>query len=409
MATKTPSGRRFTFTLHNWTQTDWKYLLTISKSNDDIEYLKVAQETGSEGESPHLQGCVVFGHSFKQRPSKVSKILMGPNKDITLPPPNNKHHYHVDIMRGTLLQASEYCGNIAKELDCPVYEYGDLPISKQGERSDFHTAQKTIVEKAQAGCKLIEISEILPRFWAQNEQWVRGIYSCYHKFRVDFFEKNEIFKWQKDLVTYLNDNPPNPRKILFIVDEEGNAGKSEIVRNIEFLFPDKKVFSVPPQDLVSMASLVPDDGVDIVILDCPRQRQYDIAYEFLENLKDGIVVQTKYQPLAKSFVSPHVVVLMNRIPKTGKTILSPDRYVIKEVCLSPEEKARLEQAQIATLPSYLVESMARTREILESCEDEKNAKRARIQDSEGHIYIDNGIFLDGRKKTLSKWKDCYGN
>jgi hypothetical protein len=68
------------------------------------------------------------------------------------------------------------------------------------------------------------------------------------------------------------------------------------------------VFSVPPQDLVSMASLVPDDGVDIMILDCPRQRQYNIAYEFLENLKDGIVVQTKYQPLAKSFVLPHVVV-----------------------------------------------------------------------------------------------------
>jgi hypothetical protein len=76
MATKTPSGRRFTFTLHNWTQTDWEYLLTLSKNNDDIEYLKVAQETGSEGESPHLQGCVIFGRSFKQRPPKVSKILI---------------------------------------------------------------------------------------------------------------------------------------------------------------------------------------------------------------------------------------------------------------------------------------------------------------------------------------------
>jgi hypothetical protein len=408
MATKTPSGRRFMFTLHNWTQTDWEYLQTLSESND-VEYLKVAQETGSEGESPHLQGCVVFCISFKQRPSKVSKILMGPNKDITLPPPNDKHHYHVDIMRGTLLQASEYCGNIAKEPGCPVFEYGNLPVTNQGDRSDFHTAQKTIIEKAQAGCKLLEISELLPRFWAQNEQWVRGIYSRYHKFRVNFFENNKIFKWQKDLVTYLNDNPPDPRKIIFIVDNEGNSGKSEIVRNVEFLFPDKKVFSVPPQDLTSMASLLPDDGVDIVILDCPRQRQYDIAYEFLENLKDGIVVQTKYQPLAKSFNPPHVVVLMNRIPKTGKTILSVDRYVIIEVCLSPEEKAGLQQTQVATLPSYLAQSMTRTLEILESCEDGKNVKRAHILDSEGHIYVDNGVFLDGRKKTLSKWKSCYGN
>jgi hypothetical protein len=53
--------------------------------------------------------------------------------------------------------------------------------------------------------------------------------------------------------------------------------------------------------------------------------------------------------------------------------------------------------------------MARTREILESCEDEKNVKRARIRDSEGHVYVDNGVFLDGRKDTLSKWRKHYGN
>jgi len=398
MATKTSSGRRFTFTLHNWTQTDWDYLATLTENNDDIEYLKVAQETGSEGETPHLQGCIVFVRSFKQRPSRVSKILMGPNKDVTLPPPNNKHHYHVDIMRGTLQQASDYCGNIAKELDCPVFEYGALPVANQGDRSDFHSAQKTIIENAQAGCKLLEISELLPRFWAQNEQWVRGLYSRYHKFRVNFFGENEMFKWQNDLVTYLNDHEPDPRKILFIVDDEGNAGKSEITRNIEFLFPVKTVFSVPPQDLVSMASLIPDDGVDIVILDCPRQRQYDLPYEFLENLKDGLVVQTKYQCTKKNFPAPHVVVLMNRIPKTGKTILSVDRYVIKEVCLTPDEKERLEEIQTAALPSYLAESMPRTREILESCEDEKSAKRARIQ-IDGHTYVDNGIFLDGRRNS----------
>lgn len=66
MATETPSGRRFTFTLHNWTQTDWECLPVLCASNDDIECLKVAQETGSEGESPHFQGCVVFVRSFVQ-------------------------------------------------------------------------------------------------------------------------------------------------------------------------------------------------------------------------------------------------------------------------------------------------------------------------------------------------------
>lgn len=405
MATKTPSGRKFTFTLHNWTPTDWEYLRTLSDSNNEIEYLKVAQETGSEGESPHLQGCIVFRTPFKQRPSKASKILMGPNKDVTLPPPNNKHHYHVDIMRGTLLQASGYCGNKAKESNCITHEYGELPVPHQGKRVDFDNAQKAIIEKAQAGSKLIEIAEDLPRFWAQNEQWVRGLYNRYRKFRNNFFEENAMYKWQHDLVNYLNNTPVDPRKILFIVDEEGNAGKSEIVRNLEFLFPGKTVFSIPPQDLVSMASLTPDDGVDIVILDCPRQRQYNIPYEYLENLKDGIVVQTKYQPIMKSFTPPHVVVLMNRLPKTGKSILSPDRYIIKEIRLLPEEKVRLEQTQTATLHPYLLESVARTREILDSCEDEKNVKRSRIRDvNNGHYYNYNGEFHEGREKTLPDFR-----
>lgn len=241
--------------------------------------------------------------------------------------------------------------------------HGELPESNLGERTDFKSAQKNIKEKALEGCKLVGpdgVSELLPYSWAQNEPWVRGLYTRYKKIGENFFATNEMFKWQKDLVSYLNEFDPDPRKILFIVDEKGNGGKSEIVRNIRYLFPNKEVFSVPPQDLVSMASLLPDDGVDIVILDCPRQKQYDLPYEFLENLKDGKVVQTKHQTITKSFAT-HVVVLMNRVPKTGKTILSVDRHIIKEIELEPEERARLDSEQEAALPAHLSSSVELTR------------------------------------------------
>ena len=75
-------NNKFVFTLHHWTQTDWEHLALFSERNKDVVFLKVCQEKGSGGETPHLQGCVVFGRSFKkQRPSAVSKLLMGPNKD----------------------------------------------------------------------------------------------------------------------------------------------------------------------------------------------------------------------------------------------------------------------------------------------------------------------------------------
>ncbi|CAB9524149.1 Para-Rep [Seminavis robusta] len=382
------SGRRFVFTLHHWTDTDWEYLPRLCDANTDIEYMKVAKETGSEGDTPHLQGCVQFVRDFKQRESKVSKILMGPNKDITRPDPKNpgkhlKHHYHVRLMRGSTQKAADYCGSIAKEEGCEIFEYGHLKVVKRGERSDIHDVQEAIKKMAQEGTPFVEVEETFPKFFSEKPEWVRRLYNRYRKIRQNFFEEHEMFKWQRELVEYLNDYPPDPRKIIFIVDEEGNGGKSEILRNIEFLFPKKAVFGLAPQDVVSMSSLYPDDGADIVIMDCPRQQQYnDLAYKFLEQVKNGSLVQTKYQCQQKEFRIPHVVVLMNRRPKTGTSILFEDRYIIKEIELEPDEKERLHSQQTAALPPYLAESVTRTREILAECEEVKEAKRARYSFNE---------------------------
>jgi uridine kinase len=184
-----------------------------------------------------------------------------------------------------------------------------------------------------------------------------------------------MFKWQKELVAYLNNHAPDKCQMMFVVDETGNAGKSELVKNTRYLFPSKSVFSIPPQDYKSMASLMPDDGVDIVILDCPRQKQYDIPYDFLEDIKNGTVVQTKYEVTKKSFVPPHVVIFLNCKPKTGKMILTDDRYVIIEIELEPDERERLISKQSTTTVPYIAKHLAQTREILDTCEEEKRNKQ----------------------------------
>jgi hypothetical protein len=383
------SSTKHVFTLHHWTETDWKYLPILCESNENIIYLKVAQENGKEGDTQHLQGVVVFVNKYKQRASKVSKILMGPNKNTALPDPKNpgsflKHHYHVETMKGTYQEAADYCGNLAKEGSVPIYEYGEIPSKApqgQGKRTDYDYARDLIKEKAIAGWKLAAIEELIPKFECDKPGWVRKIYNRYRKFGTNFFENNEMFKWQKELVSYLNDHAPDPRRILFVVDEEGNAGKSEIAKNARYLFPNKSVFSVPPQDYRSMASLIPDDGVDIIIIDCPREDQYDLPYKLFEGIKTGSVVQTKYEPVIKEFPSPHLVVMMNRNPKTGKTILSTDRYTIIEIELEPEERARLTTKQTVATAPYIAKHLKRTREILDACEEEKAKKRARMEEN----------------------------
>lgn len=66
----------------------------------------------------------------------MSKILIGPNEGKARPDPDNPgkylgHHYHVKVMQGAFAEAANYCGNIAKEGECPIFVHGELLESNQ--------------------------------------------------------------------------------------------------------------------------------------------------------------------------------------------------------------------------------------------------------------------------------------
>jgi hypothetical protein len=384
-------NNKFVFTLHNWTPNDWEYLQRFAETNEDVAYLKVAQETGGEGESPHLQGCVYFkSRTFKKkRPSAISKLLMGPNKDICLPDPSNpgnhlKHHYHVDGMRGSLQEASEYCGNMFKEENCVTYVYGEIPSSQQGKDPKHEEAQEKIIQFAKEGKTFAEIELTLPRFADQSNAWMRKLYLQHRPKRENFFDEHKPYKWQKDLAEYLNNKPPDARKILFIVDIEGNIGKTKFVLNSQYLIRDKDVFYCSPKDTTSLSSLIPDDGTDIFLIDTPRKVQYDLPYDFIEEVKNGFVTNTKYQCCKKEFKVPHVVVFMNRYPKFGKSILSKDRYVIIEPLLTTEEKASLEAQEQKEQDPYIQQYMKRTIAWQEETEVHQEEKREEERETKRH-------------------------
>lgn len=63
----------------------------------------------------------------------------------------------------------------------------------------------------------------------------------------------------------------------------------------------------------------------IVIVDAPRSKQGEyLQYDFLEEVKNGRIFNTKYESCMIEFPSPHVVVMMNEHPDMTK--LSEDRY-----------------------------------------------------------------------------------
>lgn len=74
----------------------------------------------------------------------------------------------------------------------------------------------------------------------------------------------------------------------------------------------------------------------IVILDIPRTNGNGVSYQAIEAIKNGILVNTKYESGMVRFNSPHVLIFANEPPDEFK--LSGDRWIIE--CLDEGERKK---------------------------------------------------------------------
>lgn len=115
-------SRGWCFMLNNYTQDEIQFLSAFGSNDSLCVYLVFGKEVSESGTS-HLQGYVYFKtlKSFKQ-----AKTFLGERS-------------HVEVQRGTSLQASDYC-----KKDGDFTEFGTCP--SQGKRTDLEAVAKIIVD-----------------------------------------------------------------------------------------------------------------------------------------------------------------------------------------------------------------------------------------------------------------------
>ena len=64
----------------------------------------------------------------------------------------------------------------------------------------------------------------------------------------------------------------------------------------------------------------------IIAIDVPRDNGNNVSYKAIEQIKNGMICNTKYETGMKLFNSPHLIVFSNFYPDTDK--LSADRWKI---------------------------------------------------------------------------------
>lgn len=287
-------SKNWCFTLNNYTEDDVERINNLVTSKTGVTYVIYGKEVGESG-TPHIQGFLTC--SKKTRLLGIKGII-GSNP-------------HLESARN--VNASiEYC-----KKDGDWKEFG-IRSRGQGARNDLESF-KTDVKGGMLS--LVDIRE------AHSE-----VYAKYPRFCAEYVRDNfplvtipnhALRPWQAHLESLL-DEEPNRRTIYFVVDREGNTGKSWF----SDWYQQKKGIKcqvLTPGKRSDMAYML-RPGLKYVFLDTPRARSDAIQYDFLEDLKNGRVFSPKYESIMKTYDPLHVVVCMNEPPDMTK--LSADRFAI---------------------------------------------------------------------------------
>jgi len=293
-------AKNWCFTLNNPTEDEALKLLDAAAST---EYIVWGRETGEEG-TPHLQGYVIFPAAI--RLATVKNRL-------------GSQRFHLEVTRGSAHQAAEYC-----KKDGDFTEIGELPPVQQGRRTDLQSyydwADAFALEHGRAP-STPEVAHSEHVTTLTRYPGITGLSRM--RLFIQPVDGNAVLRtWQSGLVDRLAEDPDD-RKILFVIDEVGNTGKSWFVNWYQDHHPFSSQFlSVGKRDDIAHAVKT---HCRVFLVDIPRTNMQFLQYSVLEQMKNGRVMSPKYHSVEKRMATKvHIVVFGNEMPDPNA--LSQDRY-----------------------------------------------------------------------------------
>lgn len=134
-----------------------------------------------------------------------------------------------------------------------------------------------------------------------------------------------FYEWQKDIINVINEEPDD-RTVYWLWSEHGNKGKSAFVKYLVARHYATPAVSGKYADICNLISKQDMDKCRIIVFDIPRNNGNSVSYSAIESIKNGMIVNTKYETNYVLFNPPHVIVFSNNPPEECK--LSGDRWKI---------------------------------------------------------------------------------
>lgn len=288
---KPKQTRRICFTLNNYTPEEVE---AITHPAPPLTYVLFGYEVGEQG-TPHLQGYVELA------------------KKITFAGLQKLPGYARTSLRVAGGDAAENLTYCSKEDPNPFIWGEPIPEPGVGEKRRWSEAR----ELARTG----DFDSIDDQIYLSHRSSLHAIHADAIWSAGDRHSVPSIVltQWQARVVDIIKVEP-HPRKIYFVVDPTGGAGKSTFARYLRHCFPDSLQVLLPGAHKDLAYVLKPSRAY---IIDIPRSSSEHVSWPFLEAVKNGYVLSSKYESMIKDFPTPHVFVFANQQPPDG--MLSQDR------------------------------------------------------------------------------------
>lgn len=135
--------------------------------------------------------------------------------------------------------------------------------------------------------------------------------------------------WQKDVVNLMK-TEPDERTVYWYYDENGNNGKTTLAKHLCINYEGSVLYmtgkAADCKYGVTKFLEEKTNNLKMAIFDFARSQETYISYQAIEEIKNGIFYNTKYEAKMITYDCPHIVIFANFMPDKSK--LSEDRWNI---------------------------------------------------------------------------------
>ena len=112
---------------------------------------------------------------------------------------------------------------------------------------------------------------------------------------LELIAPEHLYKWQQEAIKIAS-SKPDRRTIHWFFEEDGDVGKSELVRHLLYYH---KFGLIDGKKKDIMCSIVGDDGKKPImkgyVFNFSRDKEGKVSYDSMESIKDGLIFSSKYK------------------------------------------------------------------------------------------------------------------